>query len=97
MIRALSLAALVSAGAALPAMAGDDAASSAADTAAFTAQLSVQANANQARNILLARGYSQVSDLTRGEDGRWTGTAVKDGKTIFVAVEMPPKPVSATN
>ena len=97
MIRALSLAALLSAGAALPALAGDEAASPDGDPAAFTAQLSTQANASQARNILLARGYKQVSDLTRGEDGRWTGTAVRDGKTIFVAVELPTKPVAATN
>lgn len=97
MIRALSLAALLSAGAALPALAGDEAASSAGDAAAFTHQLNAAAQATQARNILLARGYKQVSDLTAGENGRWTGTAVRDGKTIFVAVELPSKPASATN
>ncbi len=74
----------------------------AADTAstqdAFTAQLSVNANAEQVRKLLLAKNYKNVSHLGRDEGGRWTGTAVKNGKTTFVSVYLPAKPtVPQTN
>ena len=91
MTRAFTLAAMLSSGLTLPALAGEAPATSAdADPSAFAAQLAVEANAKQARNILIARGYQQVSDLTRGQGGRWTGTAIKDGKAVMVAVELPP-------
>jgi hypothetical protein len=82
----------------MAAVAGDAPAASAdADPAQFTSGLNYAANADTARKILIGRGYTQVSDLTRGEDGRWTGTAMKDGKVVMVGVELPPKPATATN
>jgi hypothetical protein len=98
MIRSFALAAIISTGLALPALAGDAKSTEAgADPAAFTATLNYTASANTARKILIGRGYTQVSDLTRGEDGRWTGTAMKDGKVVMVGVELPVAPPSATN
>lgn len=86
MIRTFLLAAALTAGLALPALAGDQ---PTAEPAEFTAGLTRAAHANAARQILIARGYTQVSDLTRGEDGRWTGTAMKDGRIVMVGVELP--------
>jgi hypothetical protein len=99
MIRSIALASILATGLALPAVAGDAPANDAAnaDPAAFTATLNYAASANTARKILIGRGYTQVSDLTRGEDGRWTGTAMKDGKVVMVGVELPVAPPSATN
>lgn len=92
MIRSLTLAAVLSAGAAMPAFAADrtSAQTDAADPAVFAAQLTTAAHAKQARQILIGRGYSQVSDLARAENGHWTGTAVKDGKLTAVSVKLPP-------
>jgi hypothetical protein len=92
MIRALALAASVAAFTA-PAFAADaPAKNEAVDTnaaASQSASLSVAANADQARKILLSQGYTNVSELNRDDKGRWTGTAMKDGKTIFVAIALP--------
>lgn len=89
MIRILSLAALVAAGFALPALAADQPAADAKLAAAASAELASAANAEQARKLLLAQGYTNVSQLTRDESGKWTGTAMKDGKTNFVAINLP--------
>jgi hypothetical protein len=97
MIRTLALAAILSTGLALPAFAGDATAEAGADPAAFTAALNHAASATTARKILIGRGYTQVSDLTRHEDGRWTGTAMKDGKVVMVGVALPIAPPSVTN
>jgi hypothetical protein len=98
MIRTFALAAALCSGLSMAAVAGDAPAASAdADPAQFTSGLNYAANADTARKILIGRGYTQVSDLTRGEDGRWTGTAMKDGKVVMVGVELPPKPATATN
>jgi hypothetical protein len=97
MIRSLALAAALSTGLALPALAGDMTSETPADPAAFTAALNHAASATTARKILIGRGYTQVSELTRGEDGRWTGTAMKDGKLVMVGVALPIAPPSATN
>ena len=97
MTRALSLAALIAAGLSLPALAADKPAVDSGTAAAASAELTTAANAEQARKLLQAQGYTNVSDLTR-DGGRWTGTATKDGKTIFVAVNLPsPQPAAATN
>ena len=99
MRRALSLAAVVTAAFALPAMAADNAAAPANTdgkaTITETGALTVSANAEQVRKLLLSQGYTNVSELNRNENGHWTGTAMKDGKTIFVAVNLPPKPMDA--
>lgn len=69
MIRAYTLAAVLVAGFALPALAASD---------TFTE--------DNARQHLLRLGYTNVSQLQKDAHGNWAGTAVKDGKTIPVAV-----------
>ncbi len=94
MTRALSLAAILAIGLSMPAFAADNAAAPAPEAAAIaahTAQLSHAANSNQVRKLLFAQGYTNVSNLNRGEDGRWAGTGVKNGKTVGVAVALPAK------
>jgi hypothetical protein len=94
MIRSLSLAALLATGLSLSAFAADEAAAPAADTASVTeylAEVSKSSTASQIRQLLQAKGYTNVSGLAQDESGRWTGTAQKDGKAVGVAVAMPPK------
>ncbi|MCH9765799.1 MAG: hypothetical protein K0U34_07390 [Alphaproteobacteria bacterium] len=89
MTRTLSLTALLFAGFALPVAAADTQVDK--SNSAFTAQLSANANAEQVRQLLRAKDYTQVSVLQRDANGRWTGTAVKDGKTTAVSVYLPRK------
>jgi hypothetical protein len=97
MIRTASIAALVAFGSALPALA-DDGKANAAYTSVHAQELKNVYDAKQAHNILASRGFVNISALGRDDDGRWTGIATKDGKTIFVAVALPQVPgVSATN
>jgi predicted secreted protein len=49
---------------------------------------------DQARQHLMHLGYTNVSQLQKDAHGNWTGTAVKDGKTVPVAVSVKP---GATN
>ncbi len=102
MKRILSLAAVLAAGLLTPAFAADapatapaNVAANAAETAAESAALSNAANGEQARKLLIAQGYTNVSELTRDDKGRWTGTAMKDGKTTIVAIAIPEKPAAA--
>jgi len=99
MIRTASIAALVTAGLALPAVAADTSANvNAKHTSIHAQELKNLYDAKQAHNILASRGFVNISALDRDDDGRWTGIATKDGKTIFVAVALPPVPAaSATN
>ena len=99
MIRTLTLA-LATAALALPASAAETAGgnASAADTSVHARELANQYDAKQAHNILASRGLVNISALDRDDDGRWTRTAMKDGKTIFVAVVLPkPHAEGATN
>jgi hypothetical protein len=41
-----------------------------------------------ARNLLMQRGYTNVSELVKDEIGTWVGSAMKDGKTMPVAVSV---------
>lgn len=41
----------------------------------------------QAKDWVLAAGYSDVSALTKDDKGIWRGTASKDGKSVNVAVD----------
>lgn len=41
----------------------------------------------QARGHLENAGYTAVSALTQDAEGKWTGTATKDGQTTSVAVD----------
>lgn len=81
----LAVAALATA--TIPAIAADEQ----AVQSAYTAELADRANAEQVRKLLNAQNYKNVSILDRDEDGRWTGTAVKDGKSTFVSVYLPTK------
>ncbi|HYE46321.1 MAG TPA: hypothetical protein VEA44_11185 [Caulobacter sp.] len=42
----------------------------------------------QARGAIESAGYSEVGTLTQGEDGVWGGKAMKDGKSVTVAVDF---------
>ena len=42
----------------------------------------------QARQHLMHLGYTNVSGMQKDADGKWVGTATKDGKTIAVAVDI---------
>ncbi len=91
MIRTLFLSTLLATGLSFHALAADEGAApaDAAAVAANSAQLTVAASAETARKLLGAQGYSNVSELQRDEQGRWTGTALKDGKIVGVAIALP--------
>jgi hypothetical protein len=93
MIRTLSLVALVAAGFTGPAFAAEIAADKpdAHAQATYQAYLNGKAAADQARKILVSRGYINVSELNRTDNGHWVGTAFKDGKQVPVSVVLPPK------
>ena len=99
MIRTASIAALLTAGFALPALAAETSSNANANYTSIHAQeLKNLYDAKQAHNILASRGFVNISPLDRDNDGRWTGIATKDGKTIFVAVALPPAhAVTVTN
>ena len=42
---------------------------------------------NQAKDRIIAAGFGTVSALTKDDDGIWRGTAMKDGKSVNVAVD----------
>lgn len=77
MIRSLSLAAALAVGMSFPALA--------AETGPAFSSLFTEV---QARQHLLHLGYTNVSELTKDEDGKWIGTATKDGKARVVAVDI---------
>jgi hypothetical protein len=58
-----------------------------ADTATF--------NQDQARQHLMHLGYTNVSQLQKDGHGNWAGTAVKEGKTVPVAVGVKPNATDA--
>ena len=89
MIRALALSTIATVGFALPALADNSTEFNSAQTAAFSAELQNEAVAQQARLQLAREGYTGISALQRDETGRWTGTATKNGKIVFVAVILP--------
>jgi len=41
----------------------------------------------QARDRILHDGFSQVSELTKGSDGIWRGSAMKNGAQVHVALD----------
>lgn len=97
MIRSFAFASIAAVAFAAPVLANDQAADAVDPAAvkAYTAQLSNAANEQQVRKLLNVQGYSQISPLTRDENGRWTGTAVKNGKPVGVAIALPAKPAAA--
>ena len=92
MIRTFAILALSTVGFALPAMAAEGQKFDPAQTAAFSAELTNAAKAQQARLQLAQQGYTNISPLDRDETGRWVGTAMKDGKKVFVGVILPVAP-----
>lgn len=96
MIRTFAIATIAALGLSAPAFAADTASdASQATAAAVTAQLTNDRAAEQVRNQLAAQGYTSISELERADDGRWTGSAVKDGKQVIVGVKMPPHQTTA--
>lgn len=69
--------------AAEPATSGDASAQAALSTA-----LTQATAARQAQIALVNQGYTNVSELDRDDNGRFVGTAVKDGKTVIVSIDM---------
>ena len=49
----------------------------------------------QAQDRVVAAGFSGVSALSKDEKGIWRGTAMKDGKTVNVAVDYKGNVVSS--
>jgi putative membrane protein len=98
MIRTLSIFALSATALALPAYAGEPTANDTAAVSVHATELADAYAAKQAHRLLASQGYLNISALERNENGHWTGTALKDGKTIFVAIALPsPKAVAETN
>lgn len=93
----IALAAITTAGLAVPAIAADTAQAPGGVIAAVGTQLSHDADARQAQRILLSQGYETVSTLDRAPNGHWVGTATKGGKTTFVAVNLPRPAAGQTN
>jgi len=90
--RTISLIAVLATTFSAQAMAGEAASShskAAHNVATHSAELSVAANAEQVRKLLQSQGYSNVSKLSRDSNGRWTGTATKNGERKLVAVALP--------
>jgi hypothetical protein len=87
MIRAPLLAAALAIGLAVPAFAADTQANAAGQI--FTR--------DNARQHLLHLGYTNVSELQRDSNGNWAGTALKDGKTVPVAVGVKGPATTSTN
>jgi putative membrane protein len=89
MIRTLALAAVVATGLAAPALA--ESADNPSPAQSAEAKPAVRGNLftqQQAREHLLHLGYTQVSELSKDENGVWRGSATKDGKTLSVAVDV---------
>jgi putative membrane protein len=89
MIRTLALAVIVATGFAAPALAESANTPSAVQSA--EAKPAVRGNLftqQQAREHLLHLGYTNVSELSKDENGVWRGSATKDGKTLSVAVDV---------
>jgi hypothetical protein len=55
-----------------------------------TAQSKIAFTMQDARKHLMHLGYTNVSELSLDPSGKWVGSAVKDGKTVPVAVFVKP-------
>ena len=88
MIRGLSIIAVAATGVSASAFAEPATPVDASANAAQKAELAAVSGAMEARQHLVRQGYVNVSELNKNEQGLWTGTAVKDGKTIFIAIDL---------
>lgn len=97
MIRTMVVSLIATLGLSIPAMAGtisehSDAANNSAKFTRLDTALNDAATAQQVRDQLEHNGFTHVSALMRDSSGRFAGTAMKDGKTVMVAVVFPPAP-----
>jgi hypothetical protein len=89
MTRMTALAAMAAATLSAPAFAAEPATTADANAAAaLSTALSQATAARQAQIALVNQGYTNVSELGRDDNGRFVGTAVKDGKTVLVSIDM---------
>lgn len=93
MIRTTSIIAALLVAFALPAGAQDatvksPAASSTAPVAAAPAVGGSLFTEQQARDHLQKQGYTNITTMTKDDNGGWRGSATKDGKTLIVAVDV---------
>jgi hypothetical protein len=58
------------------------------ETGAAPAAAASSFTEEQARGQITNAGYTNVGELTQGEDGVWSGTATKDGSQSTVAVDF---------
>jgi hypothetical protein len=87
MSRTLWLAAVLVAGLALPALAADTTTKAAPEAVApEAARTGNPFTMEDARKHLMQQGYTNVSELVKDSSGKWVGSAMKDGKTVPVAV-----------
>jgi hypothetical protein len=94
MVRTTAITLLATLALSVPAMAGTVSESSGApDNAAAVTRLETALNdaatAQQIRTQLEHTGFTHVSTLMRDSSGRFAGTAIKNGKTVIVAVVFP--------
>jgi hypothetical protein len=87
MVRALSLAAALAAGLAIPALAGETAVKAGTETIAGPATQNLFTS-DQARQHLMHLGYTEISSMTKDESGKWIGRATKEGKSFIVSVDV---------
>jgi di/tricarboxylate transporter len=90
MTRILSLAAVLVTALAFPAIAGDTATKATSEAAAATgsAPAGNPFTMETAHKHLVQLGYTNVSELVKDANGKWAGSADKDGKTVIVAVDV---------
>jgi hypothetical protein len=82
MTRKLWLAAVLAASVAFPAIAEDASTKVAPEAARSGTPFTME----DARKHLMQQGYTNVSELVKDASGKWVGSAMKDGKTVPVAV-----------
>ena len=51
-------------------------------------QILGSATPEEARSQIEAKGFSDVSDLERDSNGVWRGNAVRDGKSVHIALDL---------
>jgi hypothetical protein len=90
MTRILPLAAVLVTALALPAIAGDTATKATSEAPAATASAAAgnPFPMETAHKHLVQLGYTNVSELMKDANGKWVGSADKDGKTVIVAVDV---------
>ena len=88
MTRALWLAAVLVASLALPAIAANTGNTDTPKVVAQEKATQKPFTMIDAQNLLRQRGYANVSELVKNEKGTWIGSAVKDGKTVPVGVDV---------